>query len=348
MSNLEKNSNGFSIEQYAEPSDYAETAIRMLSLPNITGAIAAGGLQKSLLTPVQGTHHRVMVARGGALAYMKENPETGACIAVAEALRILLAAGATPTALFPGFQFGDPLIISDVAAQVAAVKKGIHRAADRFVLTIQQTFDHFGHHPDAGFYPIPSVNVMGVVNGDNALPQEPTQDGDLLYLLGYSKNDIAGSEYLASVLGVTSSPAPYFDLNEEANLHELLVSIIQNNIAASAMSVGVGGLWATLIGSSIRSSAGFRVTSDFRYRKDAWLFGEKQSRILLSVKPEKEKEFLELVKGSRNMLSREDNLGVEVIGTVWKDHCMIDNEVYCSVGEAQDMHADALSKLVKY
>ena len=95
---------------------------------------------------------------------------------------------------------------------------------------------------------------------------------------------------------VEYSPAPHFDLEEEFNLHRKIAELIKNNTIESAHDVSEGGLFITLIESSFVGNIGFDVVAaDSNIRKDAYWFGESQSRVVVSVVPEKVNQFRKIM-----------------------------------------------------
>jgi phosphoribosylformylglycinamidine synthase len=119
--------------------------------------------------------------------------------------------------------------------------------------------------------------------------------GDLIYLLGVSRNDLNSSEYLANIVGVKNSPAPYFNLDEEHNLQQCIKSLIQNNYINAAHDVSDGGLFTALTEMAMPNDLGFDIVTDSEIRKDAFLFGESQSRVVVTVVEEDETTFLDMI-----------------------------------------------------
>ena len=106
-------------------------------------------------------------------------------------------------------------------------------------------------------------------------------------LIGNSTNDINSSQYLSKVCGVEYSPAPHFDLEEEFALQQKIADLIKDMVVESAHDVSEGGLFITLLESGFHRNLGFDVlAADYNIRKDAQWFGEKQSRVVISVKAE--------------------------------------------------------------
>jgi phosphoribosylformylglycinamidine synthase len=99
------------------------------------------------------------------------------------------------------------------------------------------------------------------------------------------KDDINCSEYLHKLKGVEYSPAPYFDLEEEYDLQHKISELIKEGVIESAHDLSEGGLFITLCESGFTNELGFTVRTHKDLRKDAFLFGESQSRVVVSVSP---------------------------------------------------------------
>jgi phosphoribosylformylglycinamidine synthase len=114
---------------------------------------------------------------------------------------------------------------------------------------------------------------------------------------------------------VEFSPAPHFELEEEFALQQKVAELIKNNFIESAHDVSEGGLFVTLLESGFHRNLGFDVVAaDYNIRKDAQWFGEKQSRVVVTVKAEK---LSELKKALGNHPFEE--LGVVTSGSVEVD-----------------------------
>ena len=120
-------------------------------------------------------------------------------------------------------------------------------------------------------------------------------EGDLIYLLGESRNDLGCSEYLSGICGVQYSPAPYFKIEDELELQETIRMLIREKMIDSAHDVSDGGLFVTLLESAMPHDMGFDISTDENFRKDAFLFGECQSRVVVSIHPDKQNDFIELM-----------------------------------------------------
>jgi phosphoribosylformylglycinamidine synthase len=160
--------------------------------------------------------------------------------------------------------------------------------------------------------------------------------GDLIYLLGEPRNDIASSEYLASIHGVRVSPAPHFDLEEEYRLQDCIKGLIKNNYISAAHDVSDGGLFVTLCEMAMPNSLGFDIVTDSEIRKDAFLFGESQSRVVVTVVEDYEEEFLDFVS--------DNNVQVMLLGHVTKGRLTIDEENFGFISDMQTLYNNSIAE----
>jgi phosphoribosylformylglycinamidine synthase subunit PurL len=180
------------------------------------------------------------------------------------------------------------------------------------------------------------VGLLGSVKDKMTLDFK--EEGDLVFLLGTSKADIASSEYLHKVRGVEFSPAPYFDLEEEARLHEKLALLIKKGLIRSAHDISEGGLFVTLAESAMPGALGFDVVaSDYHIRKDAYWFGESQGRVVVSVSPDRVADF-------------KTTLGdhpFEELGFVTGGSFEVDGMDWGFVGEWKEKYDEAIENFLK-
>jgi phosphoribosylformylglycinamidine synthase len=163
--------------------------------------------------------------------------------------------------------------------------------------------------------------------------------GDIIFMIGASKNDINSSEYLYSFHKIKNSPAPFFDIDEEISVHKIIRKLISKGMIESAHDVSDGGLFITLAESAMPNNLGFSIETDFDCRADAFLFGEAQSRVVVSVKPEKLDSFVNFIASSDIEFS---NLGVVTEGAI-----MIDEVSFGHISEAKGIYENALGDLME-
>jgi len=161
----------------------------------------------------------------------------------------------------------------------------------------------------------------------------------LIFLIGEYREDIGSSEYLANYHGVKSSPAPYFDMEEEFKMQEVIKVLIDNNLINAAHDISDGGLYVSLVEMCLNRNLGFDIVTDSEIREDAFLFGEGQGRVVVAVSEDEEDEFLEY------MISTKVNL--TLLGHVTKGKMVIDEEHYSFVDEAKQIFENALGNLLE-
>ena len=145
---------------------------------------------------------------------------------------------------------------------------------------------------------------------------------------------VNSSEYAYSVLGVKRSVAPYFDVEEEKEVQQVVSKLIEKGLLRSVHDVSTGGLFFTLLECAIPMEFGFDITSDAEIRKDAFLFGESQSRIVVSVAPEFEDDFVDLMI--------EEQVPFSALGHVTRGEIRVDDEPYGFVADLKERYNQTL------
>ena len=161
-----------------------------------------------------------------------------------------------------------------------------------------------------------------------------------IFLICSSKNCIASSQYLVSTHGINHSPAPEFNLDEEYDVQQLIKQLIKAGCVQSVHDVSDGGLFISLLESAIINSVGFEINSDEDIRKDAFLFGESQSRVVVSVSEEQMDEFISLVADSGVDFT---NLGVVTHGDI-----IVDEEKFGNISEYSKLYQEKLESVMAY
>ncbi len=217
--------------------------------------------------------------------YVNADPEVGCAIAVSEAARNIVCSGGLPSAVTNCLNFGNPYN-PEVYWQFVGSIKGMSSACLKFQTPVTGGNVSFYNQSsyEGPVFPTPTIGMIGIVE-DKALQTtlDFKNEGDTIYLIGESKNDISSSEYLYSYCKVKNSPAPYFNLDAEYNVQQAIKSVIKYKLINSAHDVSDGGLFITLLESAMVNNLGFEISSDVAIRKDAFLFGEAQSRIVVSA-----------------------------------------------------------------
>ena len=161
---------------------------------------------------------------------------------------------------------------------------------------------------------------------------------DLIYLIGESRNDINSSQYLVSIHGVRQSPAPYFNMEVELDMQHAVLNLIENGLVVSAHDVSDGGLFTTLAESAFVNKLGFKITSDDSVRNDAFLFGESQGRVVVSVSPGKEEEFVEFMALT--------DVPFSLIGSVTSSAILVDEESWGNMEDFEMGYQNSLPAIM--
>ncbi len=271
--------------------------------------------------------------------YVYADPEVGTAIAVSEAARNIVCAGGEPCAITNCLNFGNPYN-PEVYWQFVHAIKGMSAACKMFQTPVTGgNVSFYNQSTDEGpVYPTPTIGMLGLLDKENCMTLNFKKAGDLIFLIGESMDDIASSEYLASFHNIKNSPAPFFDINKEYDVQNVVKELIKEKHIASAHDVSDGGLYITLLESSMPNNLGFEIDSDEDIRKDAFLFGEAQSRVIVSISPDKYDAFLDYLSNADVEFT---NLGVVTDGAL-----SIDGESFGSINEAKDLYDNALERLL--
>jgi phosphoribosylformylglycinamidine synthase len=273
--------------------------------------------------------------------YVWADPFVGGQIAVAEAARNIVCSGGEPSAITNCLNFGNPYI-PEVYWQFVNAIKGMGASCEAFGTPVTGGNVSFYNQSTEGgaVFPTPTIGMIGLVeNKDTVMTLDFKNSGDRIYIIGETKNDISSSEYLVKWHNVNHSTAPYFNVESELNVQNAVKELIREQVIASAHDVSEGGLFITLLESAMAGKKGFEIETDSDIRKDAFLFGESQGRIVVSVKQSKEDEFL-------NVLTKHD-VEFSNIGVVTSAMIYIDKERWGVTSSFQDLYDTAIESELK-
>ena len=283
------------------PDNLRRTAEKLISIANIASKkwvsvqydSTVGAANASTNAPsdaavvlAKGTSKAIAMTTDCNSRYVFANPFQGAMIAVAEAARNLVCSGAKPLGVTNCLNFGNPYD-PEVYYQFVEAIKGMGEACRKFNTPVTGgNVSFYNQSPDGPVYPTPTIGMVGLLESmEERMTMHFKEEGDLIFLIGSSSTDLASSEYLHKIHGVEFSPAPHFNIGEEVRVQQKVAELINKGLVESAHDVSEGGLFACLLESAFIESLGFDVVaSDANIRKDAYWFGEAQSRIVVSVK----------------------------------------------------------------
>lgn len=273
--------------------------------------------------------------------YVNANPYVGAQIAVAEAARNIVCTGGEPLAVTNNLNFGNPYVPEVYWHFVEAVK-GMGEACRRFETPVTGgNVSFYNQSSDDGpVFPTPTIGMLGLMeNPDNRMTLNfRPEGGDLIYLIGSPQNDIASSEYLYSYRKVKASPAPAFDIEQELAVQATVKQLITKKLIASAHDISDGGLFVAVAESAMAGNTGFAITTDGDYRTDAYLFGESQSRVVVSVAAEQQAAFEQFMERTHIAYSQ--------IGSVTPADFVVNGQTVLTSAEATPLYNNALGKIM--
>lgn len=346
----------FSIDSVPEPENLKEIAYNLVQRPNIASKrwvyeqydSMVGTKNMSTNKPtdagmvyVKGTNKALAMTVDCNSRYVHADPEIGTMIAVSEAARNITCSGGIPSAVTNCLNFGNPYNPESYWQFVGAIK-GMSAACIKFSTPVtggnvsfyNQTVSNGVEIP---VFPTPTIGMIGIVEDKNKIMSlDFKQKGDLIFVIGNCTNDISSSEYLVSHHGIKKSPAPYFNLEEEFNVQQAISQLIELEAINAAHDISDGGLFVTLSEMSFPKELGFDIETDAEIRPDAFLFGEGQGRVVVSVSEEKEDLFIETMIAS--------GVNFTLIGHVTKGKLQIDGEHFGFIKEIKNLYNDALSK----
>ncbi|MBX2903233.1 MAG: phosphoribosylformylglycinamidine synthase subunit PurL [Chitinophagales bacterium] len=268
--------------------------------------------------------------------YVWANPLVGGQIAVAEAARNIVCSGGDPSAITNCLNFGNPYN-PHVYWQFVNALKGMGIACEALGTPVTGGNVSFYNQSTEGgaVFPTPTIGMIGLLSHwQNAMTLNFKNSGSEIYLLGTSRSDISSSEYLVKYHGIESSSTPYFDINEELQLQQLLKKLIAEEAIESAHDVSEGGLFIALLESAMVNGLGVDVKNATTIRNDAWLFGESQSRVVVSVSAEKKAAFLSLVGNqSHEFLGIVTNASIVINGENWGTAAQFKNQYNSALEE---------------
>lgn len=275
--------------------------------------------------------------------YVFADPEKGAEIAVSEAARNIVCSGGEPSAITNCLNFGNPYNPESYWQFVGAVK-GMGNACKKFETPVTGGNVSFYNQSNIGgkevpVHPTPTIGMLGVIKDKSTIMTlDFKQKGDLIFMIGESKNDINSSEYLYNLLGVKLSPTPAFDIDKEYNLQQVVKELIRGKQVNAVHDISDGGLWVTLTEMGMPRGLGFHIETDAEIRLDAFLFGEAQSRVVVTVTEDQEDAFIEFMSNQK--------VPFTLLGHVTKGKMVIDEEHFGFVNELKQVYDNTLGEKI--
>ncbi len=346
----------FDIQNIPDITHGKAIAEKIIQLPNIaskrwvytqydsmvgTANASTNAPSDAAIVVVKGTRKALALTTDCNSRYVHADPHAGGQIAVAEAARNIVCSGGEPVAITNCLNFGNPYD-PEVYYQFVHAIKGMGEACRKFNTPVTGgNVSFYNQSPEGPVYPTPTIGMLGVLDSmDQRMTLDFKQSGDLVYLVGRSYNDINSSEYLHKLIGVEYSPAPHFNLEEEHQLQQAVTKLIKAKLIQSAHDVSEGGLLTTMLESAMGRGLGFEMHTSKQFRKDAYLFGEAQSRVVVSVSPADKDKFEALMHSLVDASNH--SVRYEKIGVVKGEGIAVDGEDWGTVASWKEKYDVAL------
>ena len=349
----------FNPDSIVIPGDLKAVGFQLLGLPNIASKrwiyeqydSMVGTVNMSTNAPsdagvvsIKGTKKALAMTVDCNSRYVNADPEVGTMIAVSEAARNITVSGGIPSAVTNCLNFGNPYNPESYWQFVGAIK-GMSAACIKFSTPVTGgNVSFYNQSVIAGkevpVFPTPTIGMIGILEDkDKKMTLDFKDKGDLIYLVGDYSDDIASSEYLASIHGVRLSPAPHFSLDKEFTMQQTVKELIDLELINAAHDVSDGGLFVTLVEMGFPRGLGFDIETDMDIRADAFLFGEGQGRVVVTLPEEKRDAFNEFRKST--------DTNIILLGHVTKGKMQIDLQGFGFIDEARDIYMNALGAKIE-
>ncbi|WHY67435.1 phosphoribosylformylglycinamidine synthase subunit PurL [Neobacillus sp. SuZ13] len=244
---------------------------------------------------IRGTRKALAMTTDCNSRYVYLDPEVGGKIAVAEAARNIVCSGAEPLAITDNLNFGNPEK-PEVFWQIEKAADGMSEAC-RVLETpvIGGNVSLYNETSGTAIYPTPVVGMVGLVTDlDHITTQHFKQNGDLIYLVGETKDEFGGSELQKLLNGKVFGKAPELNVTIEKERQNQVLAAIRAGVVESAHDLSEGGL-AVALAECLFANEKLGAEVSIAGNSVSALFSETQSRFLLTVKAEDKNEFESLV-----------------------------------------------------
>jgi phosphoribosylformylglycinamidine synthase subunit PurL len=376
------------LNKIPEPKDFNAVLKKLLDHPSIaskawvwqqydhmvrTDTVFYPGHDAALIR-IKGTQKGIAVSTDCNSLYVYLDPFEGGKIAVAEAARNVVCSGAVPLGITNCLNFGNPMK-PEIFWQFHRAIDGMSAACKAFKTPVTGgNVSFYNESPTAAIYPTPTVGVVGLMeNIECRVPSFFQAEGDIIFLIGDTFNEIGGSHYLMIEHGLQKGLPPRLDLDKEVALQELILEAARSRYLASAHDLSDGGLAVAIAESCFNPHKKFGAVVDHlemigqsslaviqseaknlsnidgdpsaspqddkafsKLRDDALFFGESQSRVLISVKPENKEVIIKLAQNHQ--------VPIYQIGRVSTEELVIGDKIQLSISELAKIYQSAIPR----
>ncbi|MEW5994723.1 MAG: phosphoribosylformylglycinamidine synthase subunit PurL, partial [Candidatus Zixiibacteriota bacterium] len=344
------------LNDYPHNGDWNKALLKMLAAPNIcykgwvfdqydsmvrTNTTVGPGSDAAVLR-IRKTRKALAMTTDCNGRYCYINPRLGAQSAVAEAARNIVCSGGKPLAITNCLNFGNPYK-PEIYYGFAEAVKGMGEACRALNTPVTGgNVSFYNEDPERAVFPTPTIGMIGLIEDvDYTTTQWFKNDGDIIFLLGENKDHLGASEYLHTMFRQTKGSVPDLDLQFEKRLQDALPDAIRSGLIKSAHDCSEGGLAVALAECCISNREephGAEITLNDSMRADCLLFGEAQSRVIISS-DEADAKKVQSHFDERQVPCRR-------IGMVGGDSLNIDDMINASITDMIDAWYNALPRLM--
>jgi len=348
--------NQLNLAELEEPGDLNQVLLQLMGSPNIaskkwvyeqydtqvrTATVVGPGSDAAVLR-LRKTNCAIATTTDCNGRYCYLNPHMGGRIAVAEAARNVVCSGAKPLAITNCLNFGNPYD-PEVFWTFAECVAGMGEACRTFKTPVTGgNVSFYNEDPQRIVYPTPVVGMIGLVEDLKHITTMCfKQEKDLIVLLGDNKEELGASEYLKVVCNLVKGNTPEMNLEEEKKIQDACLAMIKAGIVKSAHDCSEGGIAVALAECCVSSPHhwGAKIKLNQKMRADALLFGESQSRIIVTVD---EKNLSEIEK-----IAKDHQVPYSVIGKVEGHTLNIEGMIDLPVEKLADAYDNAIERIME-
>jgi phosphoribosylformylglycinamidine synthase II len=259
-----------------------------------TNTVIGPGAHDAALLRVKGERFGIALTMGGNGRYCQLDPYEGGMRAVCEAVHNLVSVGAEPLGITDCLNFANPTD-PEVLWSFEQTIRGMAQAAQTFELPfVSGNVSFYNQSERRKIYPTPIVGMVGLLRDlERRVPMGFQREGDLIYLVGKLSGAVGGSEFLKVFYNFIGGELEKTDLALEVAVTNALLEAARRGLIASAHDVSDGGLLVALAEKSFAKGLGARV--EIEDLSEEYLFGEWPTRFVVTVHPEHDREFRELL-----------------------------------------------------
>ena len=292
------------LKELPEPSRGDKAFLKLLACPNIASkewvyeqydhmvrldTLVLPGSDAAVLR-IKGTKKAVAISVDCNSRFCYLDPYNGASIAVAEGCRNVTCSGAKPIGLTNCLNFGNPEK-PEIMWQFEQAVKGIGDTCLFFdIPVVSGNVSLYNETKGEAIFPTPTVAVVGLIEDQTKImTQGFKKPGHRIGLIGFTLEELDGSEYLKVLFDKTEGKTPALDQKNEKQVQEFCLELIQKGLIQSAHDCSEGGLAIAVAESCFAAPEeplGAKLELESSLRRDTLLFGESQSRIVISFPEE--------------------------------------------------------------